>query len=46
MEVAEGKGLSSVHLLVKEDLTRWGNISSFEKLETVMQNQWGYFYSP
>lgn len=35
MGVAEGKGLSPVHLVVKEeDLTRWGNISSFKRLET------------
>ena len=35
MGVAEGKELSPVHLVVKEeDLTGWGNISSFERLET------------
>jgi len=35
MGVAGGKGLSPVHLAVKEeDLTRQGNISIFERLET------------
>lgn len=36
---AESKGLSPVHLAVNEkDLSRWGNRSNFNTLETMMQN--------
>ena len=36
---AESKGLCPVHLAIdEEDLTRWGNRSNFNTLETMMQN--------
>lgn len=44
MGVAEGKGLSLVQLVGKEeDLNRWGNISSFERLETNNDAKWNAF---